>query len=279
MGTRFWIGGGALGMRSSTVQFDADPALSTHVVSPTTATTQEIRTQEKVIEDMCSAIQQQEPYMGFLEIEDAKLLFHQDLDAGTPPPKVETLDEFMEATPRRDARLKLGLSITWNILKLGPSWIPESWHKSSLVLLRTSELLPNPYISHQSIHKILKSPSTPEASRARASLLTLGILLLELLFHDTLENQPFRANYLNGHGKPNNMTDFCTAMEWQKKVEAEFGDRLADAIVVVRGRSALCRPGFWQAEICGGRHGLDQTCTRDRRARSDSEQDTSTSQF
>lgn len=138
----------------------------------------------------------------------------------------------MKTRPRRDARLKLGLSIASNILKLGPSWVPESWHKSSLVLLRTSELLPNPYISHESIHTALKSPSTPEASRARASLLTLGILLLELLFHDTLENQPFRAGYLNGQGKPNNMTDFCTAMEWQKKVEAEFGDRLADVIML-----------------------------------------------
>lgn len=132
----------------------------------------------------------------------------------------------MNATPRRASRLELGMAVATTVLKLGPSWIPESWQKSSLVLLRAPGSIPQPYISHPSIQTA--SPSSPE--KTAATLLALGIMLLELLFCDTLERQPFRADYLGNGGQPNDMTDFCTAMKWQKMVEQEFGDKLAHAI-------------------------------------------------
>jgi hypothetical protein len=118
------------------------------------------------------------------------------------------------------------MAVAVTVLKLGPSWVPESWQKSSLVLLQTPDSIPQPYISHPSIQNV--SPSS--TAKTKATLLALGIMLLELLFCDTLERQPFRADYLGSGGQPNDMTDFCTAMKWQKRVEQDFGDKLAHAI-------------------------------------------------
>jgi len=142
------------------------------------------------------------------------------------------------------------------LLKLGPGWIPNTWSKKSLVVLRSTNpaqvptapaaiTQPQPYISHASIQTALKpSAGTAAAAaatavvhivesvaqvKARASLLTLGILLLELLFGETLEGQPCWSEFLSG-GKPNEFTEFCTAMKWSGKVEGEFGNKFAEAI-------------------------------------------------
>ncbi|KAM0429635.1 hypothetical protein ACHAPT_006240 [Fusarium lateritium] len=187
----------------------------------------------QAINDMCAAIGKecQQPCLGFLELPDTRLFFHLDPPGETHILKMETIEKFMETTPRRDSRLKLGLSIATTILSLGPLWTPESWSKSSLVLLRATHVVPQPYISHPSIHTTLKSAAAaPTKAATRATLLALGILLLELLFRDNLESQPFRETYLGSGGQPNDMTDYCTAVLWQKQVEEEFGDKLADAI-------------------------------------------------
>ena len=136
------------------------------------------------------------------------------------------------------------------LLKLGPGWIPNSWSKKSLVVLRSTNLAqaptttattitqPQPYLSHASIQTALKPAAAAAVVhivesvaqvKARASLLTLGILLLELLFGETLEGQPCWSEFLSG-GKPNEFTEFCTAMKWSGKVEGEFGNKFAEAI-------------------------------------------------
>jgi hypothetical protein len=65
---------------------------------------------------------------------------------------------------------------------------------------------------------------------ARTYMFAIGVLLLELLFRETLERQPFRTQFLGPTVEPNEYTDFCTAMQWQKKVMEECGTGLADAI-------------------------------------------------
>jgi hypothetical protein len=63
----------------------------------------------------------------------------------------------------------------------------------------------------------------------KRSLFSLGVLLLELAFAQTLESQPFRKEFLL-NGEPNEFTNLCTAKKWHEQVEPEFGDGIADAI-------------------------------------------------
>ena len=76
-----------------------------------------------------------------------------------------------------------------------------------------------------------ENPSEPlkSSSLRNQSLLALGILILELLFGETLEQQPFRTKYLS-NGQPNRFTDLCTAKEWCEQVAFEFGDELSRAV-------------------------------------------------
>ncbi|RFN48580.1 protein prib [Fusarium flagelliforme] len=211
-------------IKRQTVRFDSPPPPNV-----TTTTLPSITSRcDQPIEDVCLAIkkQTQESCLGFLKLPGENLFLHADPPGRTQLLKKQTLEEFMNATPRRASRLELGMAVATTVLKLGPSWVPESWQKSSLVLLQTPDSVPQPYISHPSIQTA--SPSS--SAKTKATLLALGIMLLELLFCDTLERQPFRADYLGNGGQPNDMTDFCTAMKWQKKVEQDFGDKLAHAI-------------------------------------------------
>jgi len=123
-------------------------------------------------------------------------------------------------------------------LKLGPDWIPEAWSKSAIVILRSSsdvEKNPYPYLSHGSIRASPTSGSqAPISDRQRAKteacLVSLGIVLLELLFGKSLETLPFRSQFLGADGQPHTFTDRFTALQWQKDVEKEFGNGIAGAI-------------------------------------------------
>lgn len=167
---------------------------------------------------------------------ETKLFLYLDLH-NRQLPHPETLEGFLNSTPRRDDRLRLGHTTILTLLKLGPDWTPETWSKNSPLLLPTQDPTWNsaafhPYLSHDSIHTTLQVGSiTSKATegKARASLLALGILLLELLFRETIEQQPFHDELLS-QGHPNDLTELCTALQWQRKVEEEFGDKLADAI-------------------------------------------------
>ncbi|RBR24358.1 uncharacterized protein FIESC28_02848 [Fusarium coffeatum] len=210
--------------KRQTVRFDSPPPpiVTTAALPPTPSRC------DQAIDDVCLAIKKQteESCLGFLKLPGENLFLHVDPPGHVQLLKKQTLDEFMNATPRRASRLELGMAVATTVLKLGPSWVPESWQKSSLVILQTSDSVPQPCISHPSIQTA--SPSS--SAKTKATLLALGIMLLELLFCDTLERQPFRADYLGNGGQPNDMTDFCTAMKWQKMVEQDFGDKLAHAI-------------------------------------------------
>lgn len=74
------------------------------------------------------------------------------------------------------------------------------------------------------------SAAATPSDHAGASLFALGVLLLELLFRETLEQQPFRAELLEPGGVPNDLTDLCTVLRWHRRAEAEFGYGSGDAI-------------------------------------------------
>lgn len=191
------------------------------------------------IKDICAATRYRgatsPSCLGFLEPDrDTQLFLYLEPSAQQQPIEPASFQAFLTSTPRRDARLRLGHATILTILKLGPAWVPKTLSKASVLCLPGEELdgtsaVYQPYLSHASIHETLQTAAAASTQKARASLLALGILLLELLFCETLEQQPFRAGLLGPEG-PNELTDLCTALMWQKQAEEQFGHTLADAI-------------------------------------------------
>ncbi|KAF5236561.1 hypothetical protein FAUST_6475 [Fusarium austroamericanum] len=213
---------------SPKVQFSLPPE---PVATPTTPTA--VNRMDQAISDMCLTIEtpSQESCLGFLKLSDAKLFLH--LDTVNYPERLEmqTFEEFLSERHPRDFRLNLGLTVIMLILKLGPSWIPEKPLKSSLVILQTPGCPPQPFISHPSIHAALESTPTTEfqKEKEKGTFLALGIILLELLFRKSLEEQSFWATFTD-NGKRHEFTDFAAASRWQKDAVYEYGEKVANAI-------------------------------------------------
>lgn len=174
--------------------------------------------------------------LGYLECKSRiRLLLNLDPENQLPLQgyKIESFEAFVRATPRRDARLKVGRDLVLAILSLGTSsWVPASWTAKDLFLIRDPTApVPMPYFNHTSLRQSLSSnESRSTAKQTRDSLFSLGVLLLELVFRDQLENQQFRAGLMGPNSKPTAVTDLATALLWQQKVEEELGHDLADSI-------------------------------------------------
>ena len=147
-------------------------------------------------------------------------------------------------TLTRQERLTIAAVLASSVLQLHSTpWLTDSWTKRDILFLRASDesrrpLIEYPYISQS--FPLLKSNATPGSSDRNRSnpteydcrkyLFSLGVLLLELCFGEALEDQKFRKTYYGPNNEPNDLTDHCTALAWQKKVQGECGDGLSDAI-------------------------------------------------
>ncbi|KAL2678390.1 hypothetical protein Neosp_009136 [[Neocosmospora] mangrovei] len=196
------------------------------------------------IDSMCSVARGEvkRPFTGFLRADHGTRIVLQLGAAPVSDPqnfKVESLEAYLDATPQRNQRLQLGLQLVQTVLTLGITpWVPEKCTGMEVLLIRDLDCAhPTPYISHKSVRNTFKGKQRVERStQARASLFTIGVLLLELLFRKRLESLPLREQYLGRVGAADYTADLCTAIQWQRQVEAEFGDRIADAI----RRCVLC---------------------------------------
>ncbi|KAL6915050.1 hypothetical protein FSST1_012810 [Fusarium sambucinum] len=214
--------------RTPKVQFNLP---SEPVATPTSLSTVNYRGQ--AISDMCLTIDtpSQESCLGFLDLSNTKLFLHLDPRNYPEPLQTRSFEEFLSERHPRDLRLKLGLTVIMLTLKLGPLWIPDKPLKSSLVILQTPGYPPQPFISHSSIHSSLESTHTTELEKekGKATFLAFGIMLLELLFRGSLEQQPFWATYTD-NGQRHEFTDFAAASRWQKDAIYEYGEKVANAI-------------------------------------------------
>lgn len=144
--------------------------------------------------------------------------------------KVEDLGAFYGSTPRLSDRLQVGLDIALTILGLGTScWIPRGWDRREVFVLYDPKTSTKPFLRHDSLSFTLGETIDDIRVHTEASLFSLGVVLLELIYQETLEQQPFWDKYCE-NGQPNDWTHQCTAMEWQSKVEARYGDDLSEAI-------------------------------------------------
>ena len=65
---------------------------------------------------------------------------------------------------------------------------------------------------------------------ARACLFKVGIIILELIFGQNIEDCSFRKEYYGKDDKPNDQTDFCAAKRWARMVEGDSGPNIGDAV-------------------------------------------------
>ncbi|KAK2045202.1 hypothetical protein LZ31DRAFT_584181 [Colletotrichum somersetense] len=156
----------------------------------------------------------------------------------------QSIDRFLQTTKVRHSRLSVGLSFALTLLCLATSsWIPNQPSKDDVFLVccdsggKISTRL-GPYFSRTS-RDICSSPppGSPYNSRlwnARASLLLLGVMLLELFHGQTLEQQECWAESLGEDGRPNESTRICSALLWAGRstelLEGHFGKELGGAL-------------------------------------------------
>jgi hypothetical protein len=151
--------------------------------------------------------------------------------------KMEDFETFLRTTPRRATRLRVGLTIALNILNLGLTpLLPARWtNKQVFIFHDPGNPVPQPYIGStwgsdgHLMKQMFALGAGAGGKQARDSIFVLGVLLLELLFRDTLDRQHFRSQMLV-MGQANDHTDLCAALVWQRRAEEEFGEEIAEAI-------------------------------------------------
>ncbi|KAK2003847.1 hypothetical protein LX36DRAFT_597022 [Colletotrichum falcatum] len=160
----------------------------------------------------------------------------------------QSIDHFIQTTKVRHSRLSVGLSFALTLLCLATSsWIPTQPSKDDIFLLccESGGKMPKrlgPYFSRTlrdicSLSPPPPSGSPPDSARAwdaKASLLLLGVVLLELFHGQTLEQQASWAESLDDDGEPNESTRFCSAFLWacraEESLRGHFGRELGGAL-------------------------------------------------
>ncbi|KAK2008318.1 hypothetical protein LZ32DRAFT_640756 [Colletotrichum eremochloae] len=156
----------------------------------------------------------------------------------------QSIDRFLQTTKVRHVRLSVGLSFALTLLSLATSsWIPTQPSKDDVFLIccEPGGKMPKrlgPYFLRTS-RDICSSPApgSPDSNRtwdAKASLLLLGVVLLELFHGQTLEQQASWAESLDDDGQPNENTRFCGAFLWvcraEESLKEHFGRELGGAL-------------------------------------------------
>ncbi|KAF1992333.1 hypothetical protein K402DRAFT_416007 [Aulographum hederae CBS 113979] len=129
-------------------------------------------------------------------------------------------------------RYFIGLTIASSHLQLqSTSWLSTAWSKDGIIFLRSitnpDEILTKePYLSH-AFSKPLNRNTQMTKMHPFASL---GVLILELHYGSTLEENPVRQKYLMPDGSPNPFMDFTAAIEWSHTLEEEVGAEYKEAV-------------------------------------------------
>ncbi|EAA32616.2 hypothetical protein GE21DRAFT_6576 [Neurospora crassa] len=146
--------------------------------------------------------------------------------------------------PSKAARLKIALTVAHSLLELFPSpWLPGEWDKNDIYFSVSPDGSVNtdvPFLisrngSARTSNAQNQEGREPTVERTAYTLrppdhtkilLSLGILILELWFGQSLESQPsWEANF-GPNGKEKEFTKFNAAATWQRMVGDDGGPRL-----------------------------------------------------
>ena len=131
----------------------------------------------------------------------------------------------------RRTRLAIAVILAYSMLQLhtGP-WLCETWGKKDIYFLQGHDGIigtGQPFLIRYFSSDVTESKGgrlVESTSRAcNSSLLSLGILILELWFNERIESMPFRRSFQGPDGKDNEYADFNTAQKWQEHAMEEAG--------------------------------------------------------
>ncbi|MCJ1284924.1 hypothetical protein MMC26_004261 [Xylographa opegraphella] len=133
----------------------------------------------------------------------------------------------------RRERMSLAATLASSAIELcNTPWLGGDWNKKHIAFLKASAgcarpiVVDQPYISPSQDRTIDDKP----LESMNAAIFCLGVLLLELWFGESLEEQLFRSQYLGPNGRPNDFTDFATAAAWHRQIADDAGTQLAGVI-------------------------------------------------
>ena len=165
-------------------------------------------------------------------------------DTVRPTPLPEILDAYHHARfdIARQRRFEMAVHIVSAFLQIHTSpWLSNRWSKDQLLFLADSDNLYSdyPYVAQTFTPNVTDAPTTNQSFHSppstaeedtRASLFTIGVIILELIFGHNIEDCAFRRAYYGANNQPNDQTDVSTARKWSQKVLAECGADIADVV-------------------------------------------------
>lgn len=174
---------------------------------------------------------------------DADVAGLAESEAASPAP----LEEFSKSTPHVGKRILLAVKLAYTMLGIGTSSsIPNTWKRDTVSVLSGTAAVP--LFNHGCIRTALLRGITRATTHTEMAIFSLGVALLELMFQEKLEAQPFFKNhYMNG--RANETTVKLAAREWQRTVEVEYGPDIADVIMRCVGLRFSVTPDFGKAEF------------------------------
>lgn len=210
------------------------------------------------VRDTCTFLESTSTWTGRLYLKAGQEAIAFSLEAQDQPnlknSEVKDLEAFYGSTPRLPDRLQIGLEIALTILGLGTScWIPRGWDRREIFVLKSPNVPTKPFIQHRLLLCSLKETVDDIRAHTEVTLFSLGVILLELIFQETLEQQPCWDTFCE-NGQPNDWTHQCTAMEWQSQIEPRYGNDLSELIRLCveggfSGDANLDNSGFLQEVI------------------------------
>ena len=165
-------------------------------------------------------------------------------DTVRPTPLPEILDAYHQARLdiSRQRRFGMAVHIVSAFLQIHTSpWLSNRWSKDQLLFLADAQDLYSdyPYVAQtftpnvtdaSTTSQCFHSPPSTAEGDTRASLFTIGVIILELMFGHNIEACSFRHVYYGSNNQPNDQTDISTARKWSQKVLGECGADIADAV-------------------------------------------------
>ena len=207
------------------------------------------------IEDLCAALKQYEGsvqdqpvkgHLGYLPADEnlCHTIYH-SYDRKPSSAEIQdsiTIAELLNQQPpwssqdiKRPQRLEIALIMAKVVLQLSNCpWLKEDWTKDDIYFFRDRQgkvyfdsmaLTSNFYSAKLStrLEPLASAISHPSRKRTKASLLSLGVLILEMWFNKSIESCSFRDRFLGPDGEENEFTRFNTTQKWQEQALEEGG--------------------------------------------------------
>lgn len=131
----------------------------------------------------------------------------------------------------RLTRMALALKLANAMLQLYPSpWLRNSWSKDDICVfqLKSGQVLTEvPFLLWDMAWGKWQQKAKA-AENPRNALLSLGILIMELWFGETIETRPFWRRHYGPDGNEPESARLTAAISWQKKAAADGGSMLHD---------------------------------------------------